>query len=393
MEKIVGKQFGVVASKSLKDSLADSVKEGNQAKFYLAQNNNPNDQEALENVTTVTDYDRNALIINGNTIQGISKNDISKLDAISDAARIFKYQGSLATKELLLQKTPPYVKVGDVYNVESEVTLNNIHYPAHTNFVYTGGNKNTELNWDSLGGAMQMGTSAQPTVKDHVLSYRTNDRMLADSFDIVLGSNTGLVADASGIISIKSDKKTFSGIREDMLSCNSDAPLNNITLRIGTSSGLCIGTDSDNNNYIDLRLATSATCYMDTSAVNRYTNNSLQIVSAGYYPLHEFILPCGNGVEAIITDKINRTANLAVKLSTSVAEAEVADHSRISGLDFNGGGLHVALSSSEGVNKKFLTRNDNGLSLNYTELVNSLRNDTRLKQYINSLIEAKLEAQ
>ena len=92
MGNIVGKQFRVVASKNLNDSLADSVKEGNKAKFYLAQNNNPNEQKALENVTTVTNDDRNVLIINGNTIQGISKNDISKLDAISDATKIFKYQ-------------------------------------------------------------------------------------------------------------------------------------------------------------------------------------------------------------------------------------------------------------------------------------------------------------
>ena len=394
MGNIVGKLFRVVASKNLKDSLADSVKEGNQAKFYLAQNNNPNEQKALENVTTVTNDDRNVLIINGNTIQGISKNDISKLDAISDATKIFKYQGSIATKELLLAKIPPSVEVGDVYNVESEVTLNNISYPAHTNFVYIGGHENTELNWDSLGGTMQIGTSAQPTVRDSVLSYRTKDRMPADSFVIVLGSDTGLVADASGIIKIKSDNKTFSGVGESMLSCISAAPLNHITLHISTYNGLFIGTDLGGNNHIDLRLSTESICYVSTQVVNEHTiNNSLSIVSDNNYPLHEFILPCGNGVEAIITDNIKHTANLVVKLSTSGTDAEIAGNSRMSGLDFSEGGLYVALSSSEEVNKKFLIRNNNGLALKYTELVNSLRSDTQLKQYINSLIDAKLQAQ
>lgn len=394
MGNIVGKLFRVVASKNLKDSLADSVKEGNQAKFYLAQNNNPNEQKALENVTTVTNDDRNVLIINGNTIQGISKNDISKLDAISDATKIFKYQGSLATKEILLTKIPPSVEIGDVYNVESEVTLNNISYPAHTNFVYIGGHENTELNWDSLGGTMQIGTSAQPTVRDSVLSYRTRDGVPADSFEIVLGSDTGLVANAEGVIRIKSDRKTFSRVEDGMLSCNSAAPLNHITLHISTGSGLFIGTGSGGNNCIDLHLSTEATCYMSTNVVNEHTiNNSLSIVSSNGYPLHEFILPCGNGVEAIITDNIKHTANLAVKLSTSGTDAEVAGNSRMSGLDFSGGGLYVALSPSEGVNKKFLIRNNGGLALKYTELVNSLMSDAQLKQYINSLIDAKLQAQ
>lgn len=394
MGNIVGKQFRVVASKSLKDSLADSVKEGNQAKFYLAQNNNPNEQKALEDVTKVTDEDRNVLIINGNTIQGVSKNDITKLDAISDATKIFKYQGSLATKENLLAKIPPSVEIGDVYNVESEVTLNNISYPAHTNFVYIGGYENTELNWDSLGGTMQIGTSAQPTVRDSVLSYRTEDRMPANSFEIVLGSDTGLVANADGVIRIKSDRKTFSRVEDDMLSCISAAPLNHITLHISTSNGLFIGTDSGGNNYIDLILSTESICYMSTEVVNESTtNNSLSIVSDNNYPLHEFILPCGNGVEAIITDNIKHTANLAVKLSTSGTDAEIAGNSRMSGLDFSEGGLYVALSSSEEVNKKFLIRNNSGLALKYTELVNSLRSDAQLKQYINSLIDAKLQAQ
>ena len=179
-----------------------------------------------------------------------------------------------------------------------------------------------------------------------------------------------------------------------MLSCNSAAPLNHITLHISTGSGLFIGTNSGGNNCIDLHLSTETTCYMSTNVVNEHTiNNSLNIVSSNDYPLHEFILPCGNGVEAIITDNIKHTANLVVKLSTATTDTEVAGNSRMSGLDFSDGGLYVALSSSKEVNKKFLIRNNGGLALKYTELVNSLMTDTSLRIYIGSLINDALKAQ
>ena len=81
MGNIVGKQFRVVASKNVTDSLADSVKEGNQAKFYLAQDG-PAGGAALDNITKVTDDARNVLIINGNKIQGISNNDVAKSNTL-----------------------------------------------------------------------------------------------------------------------------------------------------------------------------------------------------------------------------------------------------------------------------------------------------------------------
>lgn len=340
MGNIVGKLFRVVASKSLKDSLADSVKEGNQAKFYLAQNNNPNEQKALENVTTVTDYDRNVLIINGNTIQGISKNDISKLDAISDATKIFKYQGSLATKENLLAKMPPSVEVGDVYNVESEVTLNNICYPAHTNFVYIGGYENTELNWDSLGGTLQIGTHAiQRKESDSTIGWETDNEMPLSEFKFMVNTDTGLYIDddaklaltiSSGGIPTLQISTDSTGLVTYKSVINANHPLNSITIQVST------GLKIENDNKICLCLATGANL---GSAISNYS---------------------GAGV---------------------------------SGLDIFGGGLYVVLSSSATINKKFLVNKGDGISLDYTELVNSLMTDTSLKIYIGSLIEDALKAQ
>lgn len=392
MGNIVGKLFRVVASKDYATALAESVKEGNQAKFYLAQK----DGKALDGVTATTDNDRNTLIINGNRIQGVSNNDISKLDAITDVTKLFKYKGSVDTFDDLPTGALRDVSVGDVWNIKSDFTLEGVTYPAYTNVVCVTAAYGSApmIEWDALGGTMEMGTSVAPTVRDSRLSYKTKNNIPISSFGIVLGSDTGIMADASGVIRIKSDKKTFSRVDDGMLSCISAAPLNHITLHISTDNGLFIGTDIGGNNHIGLRLSTESICYMSTKVVNEHTiNNSLSIVSDNNYPLHEFILPCGNGVEAIITDNIKHTANLAVKLSTSETDAEIAGNSRMSGLDFNGGGLYVALSPSEEVNKKFLIRNGGGLALKYTELVNSLKSDTQLKQYINSLIDAKLQAQ
>ena len=75
MGKIVGKQFRVVVSKDLTTAIAESVKEGNQAKFYLAQGSTG---KALDDVTNTTNDDRNTIVINGNLIQGISHNDFAK---------------------------------------------------------------------------------------------------------------------------------------------------------------------------------------------------------------------------------------------------------------------------------------------------------------------------
>jgi hypothetical protein len=337
MGNIVGKQFRVVASKNLKDSLADSVKEGNQAKFYLAQNNNPNEQKALENVTKVTNDDRNVLIINGNTIQGISKNDISKLDAISDTTKIFKYKGSLATKEMLLAKIPPSVEVGDVYNVESEITLNNICYPAYTNFVYIGGHENTELNWDSLGGTLQIGTYAiQRRESDSIISWRTENEMPLSEFKFMVSTDTGLYID-------------------------DDAKLA-LTLSSGGNITLHISTDP----------VTNVVTY--------------QSVINDNYPLSSITIQVSTGLK-IEDDRI------CLCLATGHNSGSASSNYSGSGLDISGGGLYVVLSSSANINKKFLVNRGDGISLDYTGLVNSLMADYALKIYIGSLINDVLKAQ
>lgn len=338
MGNIVGKQFGVVASKNVADSLAESVKEGNQAKFYLAQAGPDANGIALDNVTKVTDVDRNVLIINGNTIQGINKKDIDKLDAISDATKIFKYKGSVNTKEQLLEKTPSS-EVGDVYNVEVSIELNNIYYPAHTNFVYTGlsSTGDNEKYWDSLGGTMQIGTSAKISrISDGEVHWEAGNKM----------------------------------------------PIASLNLKVSTDNGLGI----DGNGKIYLSVGTSITTVTGDAA------NILYLHNIQNHPLYGVDIAIGTGL-AIST---SRDSSICLKLSTG--DTEVGNLSTYpgagkSGLDILDGGLYIALSSSEVINKKLLVLNDSGLAVNYKELISAIAQDVRIKSYINSLIDAKLKAQ
>jgi hypothetical protein len=231
MGKIKNKVFGLVVSKNVTDSLADSIKDNNQAKFYLAQDKFPNDGQALDDVTIPNELtDRNVLIINGNRIQGVNQNDLSKLDAITDVHKLFKYKGSVETGNELLKKVPPEVEVGDVWNVEQECEIYGIKYPAYTNFVCSSVKTSIEgkpasSTWDSLGGVMQMGIEATVhNVGNTLLSYYTLNNIPISSFNIKVNRSEGLYID----------------------------DLNRIGLSLSSRRGLGI----DPYNYLGIRLST-----------------------------------------------------------------------------------------------------------------------------------------
>lgn len=336
MGNIVGKQFGVVASIDLTTAIAESVKEGNQAKFYLAQRNTG---KALDDVTKTTDDDRNTLVVNGNLIQGISHNDFAKLNAITDVTKIFKYKGSVQDKDALFAKEhEPSTKKGDVWNVKQECTIDGVSYPAHTNFVYIDTTNNPEFNWDSLGGTMQIGTSARRIKEgDSSISWRTNDRVPAAEF----------------------------------------------ALEIDGAHGLYISEDAK----IGLRLGTAETSFDISSDA---ASNKTYILNLSQYdsPIGNISIVLKNGL------KITKDKSISLSLATiNHYSASNTEGAGISGLDIRDGGLYVVLSSSENVNKKFLVNKGDGISLDYTGLVNSLMTDTSLKIYISSLIRDALEAQ
>ena len=154
MGNVVGKQFGVVASKDYNTALTESVKEGNQGKFYLTENGG----KGFNDITATTDDSRNTLIVNGNKIQGVSTSDINKLNLISGSGLItdgaFRYKGSVDN----ISKLPDDAKVGDVYNISTHFMIGSIDYPAYTSVVYVNDGTYT---WRSLGGKMKLSTAGK----------------------------------------------------------------------------------------------------------------------------------------------------------------------------------------------------------------------------------------
>lgn len=390
MGNIVGKQFRVVASKDYATALAESVKEGNQAKFYLAQK----DGKALDGVTATTDNDRNTLIINGNRIQGVSNNDISKLDAITDVTKLFKYKGSVDTFDDLPTGASRGVSVGDVWNIKSNFALEGVTYPAYTNVVCVTAAYGSApvIKWDALGGTMEMGTSVAPTVKDSRLSYKTKNNIPISSFEIVLGSDTGIMADDNGVIKLQLATKHFTKLNDDTLYIDSTAcPLEGVYLDVNNSNGLWI-----NGNSLDLRLATAT-----VAEVGRH----LEFSAAE--PIKHFAINCRGGIWA--DSDFGAEPALSLKLSSSELNVSTADFNRhrVSGLSIdNDGFLFVAIATGEpsaftGVNyvpaiERIPSEDSSisgGLIIRGDVIKEWLIEDPSFNDYINSLIDAKLKAQ
>ena len=352
MGNIVEKLFRVVASKNVTDSLEDSVKEGNQAKFYLVQDGIA-DGKALDEVTIPDELsDRNALIINGNKIQGVSGDDLHKLNAIKDVNKIFKYKGSVKTGNELKAKVPPEAEVGDVWNVEQECEINGVKYPAHTNFVCSSIQiLPATSTWDSLGGTMQMGEIATSVI--------SNDN------DIITFNTPG------------------------------NTPIKKFSLKVSSSNGLYF----DSNNGLSLNLSTARDFWLGTSAVDGCID---LIISAGGAPVGTINIPIGSGLTV--------STNYGISVNLSAVDDHILisnpNHAtRSSGLDISTSGLFIAISSSGILDSQYIPNglrciepNDTqklsgGLILDGNTIARWLQHHKGLESYINSLIDAKLKAQ
>lgn len=412
MGNIVGKQFRVVASKDYATALAESVKGGNQAKFYLAQK----DGKALDGVTATTDNDRNTLIINGNRIQGVSNNDISKLDAITDVTKLFKYKGSVDTFDDLPTGAGRDVSVGDVWNIKSDFTLEGVTYPAYTNIVCVTAAYGSApmIKWDALGGTMEMGTSVAPTVKDSILSYKTENNIPISSFGIVLGS--GLVANASGVISLDLGTALSEKINNTLMFSGGSRPIERFQIDVDSRHGIYITEDKK----IGLLVTDAA-----TTQGGAFGNSLLQIGN-GLTPIAGFYIKTGNGlcIETqndneiglnISTDglSINNDKQLYLSLSSdsnaSISESQykycragglcidsggelriaIADYYNCNGGDIIEGGIVIG-SGYEDTNGM---RYHGGLCISSKAIAQFVMKNASIAGYINSLIDAKLQAQ
>lgn len=355
MGKIKDKVFGLVVSKNVTDSLADSVKEGNQAKFYLAQENLANGK-ALDEVTIPDELtDRNVLIINGNKIQGINQRDLNKLDAITDVTKLFKYKGSVTTGAELLAKVPPEAEVGDVWNVKEKCEIDGVRYPAHTNFVCSSvvasvDGRPGSSTWDSLGGTMQIGTEAHSTVG----------------------------GDYNDILYFTTPEYT---------------PINNFSIGVDESTGLYFEISS---NKLCLTLSTANQFELEPSSCDGCTD----LIISTSLPIKAVNIPIGIGL------------NVSTKYGISVKLSPTNDHinsinpaNRISGLDISSNGLFIAISSSGILDSQYIPeglrciapnntqKTTGGLILDGDNIAKWLKAHKKLDSYINSLIDAKLKAQ
>lgn len=340
MGNIVGKQFGVVASKDYNTALTESVKEGNQGKFYLTEN----EGKGFNDITATTDNSRNTLIVNGNKIQGVSTSDINKLNAItSDTAKIFKYKGSVDLFESL-PNIPNNVNVGDVYNISSKFNMDGVSYPAHTNVVCVESvlsGSSPIVKWDALGGTMEIGTSVDPSINTlsssvH-LSYKTINNIPISSFDIEVDTSNGLNVNNKGQICLNA-----------AIAVQSNPAYGQIKFKCSTA------------------------------------------------PINEFSIYYGNGID--VNDGDGHTdPKLYIKLAT-----DNNDDSGKSGLCFNSyNALSLALATNvhSEINNNYIfalrtlgqeEATDGGLAIYGPSVAGWLRENNEFKNYINSLIDAKL---
>lgn len=197
MGNIVGKKFGVVASTGYERALEESVKEGNQGKFYLTEYKG----KGFNDIDIKTIESRNTLIVDGNKIIGVSDTDVQKLTRLSSNPNYFSYRGDVNFSTAL----PDNANIGDVYNINSEFNLGtNIWYPAYTSVICIGTDSVTGKNvWKPLGGTLEIGKPAFGYIDGsyHVLHFGTDSTKMypISSFDIYLSSGLHSVNSSIGL--------------------------------------------------------------------------------------------------------------------------------------------------------------------------------------------------
>lgn len=269
MGQIKGKTMGLVVSQA--NPTSESSTEGNEAKLYFTRA----DGTLLPNATTSTPAttDAIALTIGGNKLRGITDTDATNISKISDIesisskanatavsaqstanaawnkvkdiTNILTWKGTVNNKDELLALGE--VKVGEVYNVNSSISINENTYPAHTNFVVKeSGNAQVETIWDSLGGVAidvwSRSGDAQASIVSDILTISTSsNKDFINNIYLKQGTGIKFDIDQSGNhypqISVDTDSillGTFLESTAGKLSC---------TLKIG--SGLDINNGDD----------------------------------------------------------------------------------------------------------------------------------------------------
>lgn len=411
MGNIVGKLFKVVASKNVTDSLADSVKEGNQSKFYLAQAPSAAsvsiDGLSLDDVIAPNkEFDRNVLIINGNKIQGVNDSDITKLNAIRDVTNLFVYKGSV---DKFADLPTTNVKVGDVYNVNREFNIGDVSYPAYTNVVCSyskAGAGQQFITWDALGGTMQMGTIAKVTAdQNHTLIFAGNNDVPINSFQINVATERGLVFDEEKRLSLQYIDPIPTKIGNIVTYYASDTEGNLKPMRsLSLSEGTGIALSTKNNNSVEI--SAKSTFADDMTVVSKTTPKTVISLSSNGELLKEVRFSIGSGLR-MENSHGDALKGITLSLATGDYSSTSTRETRGCGIDINANGeMYIAISSfldnSSGENYvpalqlvdfNADQKQTGGLAINGVSLLKWLTQNNGFNYYINSLIDAKLKAQ
>lgn len=411
MGNIVGKPFGVVASKDYNTALTESVKEGNQAKFYLTENGG----KGFNDITATTDDSRNTLIVNGNKIQGVSTSDINKLNLISGSGLItdgaFRYKGSVKNFESL----PTNANIGDVYNILDIFKIDGATYPINSCvFYFDDGN----TKWHPLTDTLQIGTEGY--VENRYsnldrLAYISRDfHRPIDSFNIRLDNDSGLYA-INGKIYIKlglglgtSDIGIKTTLGKGLMFDD------NANITVNPGSGLYLGTNSKlelklgnglrtYNGIIQVRAGKGLTIDSNKDininpgdGLNFNTNSKLQLnLGSGLHFYNGCVYPnLGPGLT------INSDNKITYKLGSSKDDNNEGDRTRCSGLYIDSSyGLNVALATDIYNTNSYISgivRLDEqdasygGLAIDSNVLSSWLENDTNVENHIISITRNNL---
>lgn len=278
MGNVVGKQFGVVASKDYNTALTESVKEGNQGKFYLTENGG----NGFDNITAATDDSRNTLIVNGNKIQGVSTSDINKLNTIGSAitdSGFFNYKTGVGYFSQL-PNSNDNVSVGDVYTIYNDFVLDGNKYPSWTNVVCidTSADSFTPIKWTALGSIMTIGTFANSMrSNEQKIDYYTVNDVPISRFSLHLSS--GLRSEDGISISLRLSTSSNRGNAQVTDISGLDVSDSGIRLALATGynqtfiNGLItIGTDEAKKGGLSI-YGPAIEDYLKESSYNDYINS------------------------------------------------------------------------------------------------------------------------
>ena len=348
MGTIVGNPFGLVASKSEAEALTESVKTGNEAKFYVTGHSSDYTGASISGGNDKASSA--AIVINGCVLRGLSESQETTLEKMSNVSQIMQYKGSVQNLATLL--AIKNAAVGDTYNVVTAVTLGNATYPAGTNFCCKTAGTSTgtpAANWDPLGGSFTvLGT------KISIQSFHDNN----------FYSDGRLIIDAGG----------NDAISHVDISVSSAVQISTAQLTIG-SGGALLG------DSVNIPLTTSVTVGTSHISLGDVTRSS--IISNLQIPIATQLSHSDNAI------KFDGNL-LALSTWTGIYFGTGLKLSTINDTEFSINLDYIALSSSgitvngEGIAIKY--DGDGGLSINNN---NQLRLDT---VWLGSFIDARLSA-